>query len=145
MNKKECDRIKTCCAWVQRKLGTTFVLHFNQFDASKDPDQDDETRMTISRSNRDTDDTSCFIVNFDPKNTKKRSFNRLKRDCLHEMLHAMEWKKTDLWEEAMLHIKSIKVRKALTKRFYAVEESINYELERSFGPYIIAKWNKDEA
>lgn len=143
MNKREKERINTAFTWVQRKLGTNFHIYFEQFDSDKEEGSDDAGLM-VGRTNRETQDELCFTIYFDPKKTKKRAFNRLKRDLFHETLHLMNWGRRDIFDETLKYVKNTQLRKALEKRFYDCDESITFTMERSLGPYIIAKWDKDE-
>lgn len=143
MNKREKDRIEKAFSWIQRKLKTNYILLFEQFDASKDPDVCNETALAVERTNRDAQDKVCFVVSFDPKNSKRLSFNDLKSYAYHEMLHMMTWNKRDAFEETLKHVKGLRLKNVLRRLFYDADESATYAIERASGPFIIARWNSD--
>ena len=144
MSKKERERIEKAFAWVQRKLHTNYHLVFQSFDASKVKDLSPTTYLTVVRSERDREDPLCFLVGFDPKNTKTRSFNKLRNDAFHEMIHAINWVKKDILEEALVYIKSVKTRRLIRDKFYDADEAATYVLERAVGPYVLPRYQRDE-
>jgi hypothetical protein len=136
MNKREQERVKRAFEWVQKKLRTNYYLSIQETKQNH--------TLSVITSNRGPDDQKCFIAYYNAKNTKKRTFNDLKRDCFHEILHMLNWKRRDVFEETVRHVRSKLLRKTLTKQFYSCDESINYDMERALGPHIIAKWKHDD-
>ena len=144
MNKREKDRVEKAFNWVQRKLNTKFILLFEQFIAQEDQDVSEDTHLCVERSLRKTEDPNYFIVYFDVKNTKPRSFKVLKQDALHELTHIINWMKRDIFEETLTYIKSGPLKKSLRNRFYEADEASTYTLERAVGPFIIKGYKRDD-
>lgn len=145
MNKREKARVEKAFNWVQKKLNTSYAIVFQQVVAHEDsqllgPDD----YMAVIRSFRETEDKLCFIVYFDAKNLRSRSFNKLKRDCLHEMLHVIGWIRRDVFEDTVKHVKNTALRRTLSKQFYDCDESATYALERAVGPHIISQWGSTD-
>lgn len=143
MSKREKQRVEKAFSWVQHKLKTHYNLIFTHFVASKDK-VGDGAHIAVDRSGREKEDPETFIIYYDSKNTKDRSFKILKQDALHELIHFTNWKKKDIFDEAIKYIKNPALRKHIEDRYYNAEEASTYILERAVGPFIIARYSKED-
>src|ERR1035437_3661802 len=141
MSKREKVRVEKAFKWVQHELNTKYHLIFKPFIAAKDS-VGKNAHIAVERSLRSTEDPDNFIVYFDSKNTKERSFKFLKQDALHEIIHFIGWKKADVFEDACKHIKNKALLKSLTDRYYDTEEFSTYTICRAVGPFIITRYEK---
>jgi hypothetical protein len=141
MSKREKERVEKAFAWAQRKLCLKYNLIFEPFVAAKDPVGKD-AHLAVKRSLRKTEDPECFIICYDSKNIKERSFKALKHDALHELIHFTNWKKQDVFDDACKHIKNSALKKSLADRYYDADEHATYTLARAVGPFIIKGYNK---
>ena len=141
MSKRERVRVENAFSWVQRELNTKYNLIFKPFVAAKDSVGKD-AHLAVERSLRSTEDPECYVIYFDSKNTKERSFKFLKQDALHEIIHFTSWKMQDVFNDACKHIKNKALLKSLKDRYYDAEEFSTYTLSRAVGPFIIARYDK---
>lgn len=145
MSKKEQQRIEKAFSWVQRKLNTKFDLTFESFNPLTEKAHGGPTgRLAIARTARGSQDPNSFIVYYYVNNTKKKSFNILKQDAMHELIHALNAAKSDVFEDLLEHVKGAVLKRNFEKRWMDVEESTTYALERSFGPFVIVRYTNQD-
>lgn len=119
------ERVEKAVKKAQARIPTAFHITVVPFDREEKREaKKDGMLMSIGRTGRGADDSTHFVMSFDPVVSAKVSFPNLVKVAGHETLHALLWPITEMAQrEGMSEEDMERLRKE--------NETLTYKLQRA--------------